>query len=206
MTDQPSSSPDTLAPDPLGRALSDIVTFVDQSGWDQPPLLFALVPTATLAQVQPDLIDPDDDSELSPIAQEPLEIDFGTAGTADLERILATTTWPAPVAGAALVQEILVLPPEAEADLDSAFLQVVGDPEDLTGGDAVLRASADAHPDARPARLAVGALRGGRTLALMQLRPEADTETAGIELLTHADLATDLRAALAHTLDDGTDS
>ncbi|WAC56293.1 PPA1309 family protein [Gordonia sp. SL306] len=206
MTDQPSPSSGGLSPDALGRALSDIVTFVDESGWDQPPALFALVPTATLAQTQPDLIDPDDDSELSPIAQEPLPIGSEPSGTADLERILATTTWPAPVTGAALVQEILVLPPEAEADLDSAFLQVPGDPDDPTGGDAVLRASADAHPGARPARLAVGALRNGRTLALMQLRPEKDAEPTGIELLTHHDLATDLRAALANTLDHGPDS
>ncbi|MGC4960455.1 PPA1309 family protein [Gordonia sp. DT101] len=206
MTDQPTLSPDGLSPDALGRALSDIVTFVDENGWDQPPILFALVPTATLAQTQPDLIDPDDDSELSPIAQESLPIGSEPSGNADLEHILATTTWPAPVTGAALVQEILVLPPEAEADLDTAFLQVPGDPDDPTGGDAVLRASADAHPGARPARLAIGALRDGRTLALMQLRPERGADPAGIELLTHHDLATDLRAALAHTLDHGPDS
>ncbi|NDZ94095.1 hypothetical protein G3I13_12985 [Streptomyces sp. SID6673] len=206
MTDQPSPPSGGLSPDALGRALSDIVTFVDESGWDQPPALFALVPTATLARAQPDLVDPDDDSELSPIAQEPLPTGSEPSRTADLERILATTTWPAQVIGAALVQEILVLPPEAEADLDSAFLQVPGDPDDPTGGDAVLRASADAHPGARTARLAVGALRNGRTLALMQLRPEQGAEATGIELLTHHDLATDLRAALAHTLDHGPDS
>ncbi|MGK2317154.1 PPA1309 family protein [Gordonia rhizosphera] len=169
--DTPAS--DALSPDALGGALRDIVEFVDQDGWDQPPMLFALVPTAALARSQPDLVDADDDSELSPIAQAPLPNPASAEdATAELERVLATTSWPPTVMGAALVQEITVVPPDEPTS------------------------------EGRPGRVAAGALRDGRTLGLLQLRPEpgADPE-AGIELLTHPDLAVELRTALAHTLD-----
>ncbi|MGV9711754.1 PPA1309 family protein [Gordonia sp. NPDC003424] len=177
MTDPHRPDITALSPDALGSALRDIVEFVDDAGWGQSPLLFALVPTATLAAQQPELVGPDDDSELSPIAQEPLT---GIAGDEDLERVLATTSWPPSVAGTAVVQEIVVLPPDTEvADRDEAR----------------------AHPDGREARLAVGALRDGRTLALLHLRPMPGEVVDGIELRTASDLATGLRAALRHTLE-----
>lgn len=194
MTDDPGPAADstTLSVDDLGAALRDIVEFVDPAGWGQPPMLFALVPTAVLAATQPNLIDPDDDSVLSPIAQEPFprersaDRDSTDTAGAEIERALATTSWPAAVAGAALIQEIVVLPPEA-GNTDSV-------------------AAAAAHPERRAARLIVGALRSGTTLGLLQLCPENATEdsdhTAGdIELLTRQDLAADLRAALVHTFD-----
>ncbi|AZG48593.1 PPA1309 family protein [Gordonia insulae] len=205
MTDEPTSAagPEVLSADALGSALRDIVEFVDASGWDQPPMLFALVPTASLAQTQPGLVDPEDDSELSPIAQDSVALPDGEQSGVELERILATTSWPPTVAGAALVQEILVLPPEAEPDLDSALEAMLRAPEDPTAADAAARASAQAHPGGRAARLVVGALRDGRSLGLLQLRPDAaDDPRVGIELLTHPDLGTDLRLALAQTLDD----
>ncbi len=202
----PASDPATLSVDDLGAALRDIVEFVDPAGWGQPPMLFALVPTAILAASQPGLIAPDDDSVLSPIAQEPFprdttadvaavasRADEATSGdtdrsktdlTADIERALATTSWPAAVAGAALIQEIVVLPPEAEGT------------DTLSG--------AAAHPERRVARLIVGALRSGTTLGLLHLRPDpaADVTDGDIELLTRHDLAADLRTALAHTFDE----
>ncbi|MEE4021792.1 PPA1309 family protein [Gordonia sp. PKS22-38] len=184
----PATEP-TPSVDDLGAALRDIVEFVDAQGWGLPPMLFALVPTAVLAATQPGLIDPDDDSVLSPVAQEPIptaghDEDPGTA----LEQVLATTTWPEMVAGAAVIQEIVVLPPGADA---------TGAPH--------------THPDRRTARLVVGALRNRTTLALLHLQPDSaqhdengSEALAEIELLTRHDLATDLRNALAHTFDDPT--
>ncbi|MFW0792408.1 PPA1309 family protein [Gordonia sp. CPCC 205515] len=167
-----------LSPDALGSALRDIVEFVDDTGWEQPPILFALVPTSVLAERQPELVSPDDDSELSPIAQEPLH---HATTDADLERVLATTSWPDGVAGAALIQEIVIVPPGSDTeDSDTAVNRRNG----------------------RTARLAVGALRDGRTLALLHLRPEPGETVDKLELRTASDLAPELRAALRQTLAD----
>lgn len=166
--------PSPLSPDALGSALRDIVEFVDGGGWGQPPMLFALVPTTTLIQTHPDLLDASDDSELSPVAEEPLAADITDDG---LIEVLATTSWPPMVAGAALIREIVVLPPGV-------------DPR-----------AAQRHPESRAARLVVGALRDGPTLALLHLRPEPGEAADGLELRTRTDLAAELRAALAHTLD-----
>ncbi|ROZ99259.1 PPA1309 family protein [Gordonia sp. OPL2] len=214
MTDQPPPAGDLgeLSPDALGSALRDIVEFVDDAGWGQPPTLFALVPTATLAATQPELVDADDDSELSPVVQDTVEVAGpGPETGAAIERLLATTAWPPMVVGAALVQEILVLPPEAESDLDTAFDTLLGTPDDPGAADAAARATARSHPGRRSARLVVGALRGGQSLSLMQLRPapgeEPATDPSGrVELLTHADLAPELRAAVAQTLTADPDS
>lgn len=201
------------SPDHLGRALRDALTHVAADGWGRPPTLFALVPTAVLAEMQPGLVDPDDESPLSPVAQDPLDVGDADEPYARLESFLATVSWPPAVAGAALVTEILVLPPDAEGDLDTAFEPLLADPEAAA---AAARDVARAHPGARTARLAVGALRGGRQLSLMYLRPDVgaagtdgastdadvDAETAvPAELLTHPDLAPNLQAALAATLE-----
>ncbi|QKT08064.1 hypothetical protein HUN08_13370 [Gordonia sp. X0973] len=186
-----------LSPDALGSALRDVTEFVDATGWGQPPMLFALVPTAVLAQTDPDLVDEYDDSELSPIAQEqlPLSDDPDTVND-ELEHVLATTQWPTAVAGCALVQEIIVLPPQAETDLDEAFEPLMADPD---AAEAAARATAHSHPGQQPARLIAGALRDGQRLALLQLRSE---ESDGrLELLAHPDLAPGLLDALAATLD-----
>lgn len=168
-----------LSPDALGGALRDIIEFVDDAGWGHPPALFALVPTKTLAAQQPGLVSPDDDSELSPIAQEPLT---EVTSDADLERVLATTSWPASVAGAALLQEIVIVPPGTDTEL--AY------PDHR------------AQPDRRAARLIVGALRDGRNLALLHVRPEPGEQVDGIELRTASDLALGVRSALRQTLVD----
>ena len=198
-TPLPPDAPDAdTPPDALGGALRDVAQYIDAGGWNQPPALFALVPTRVLAASRPDLVDPDDDSELSPIAQDPL--DAVTDGD-QLEEFLATLSWPPAVAGCALVQEIVVVPPEAEAEIDSVFEPLLGDP---AAADAAAAQAARAHPGSRVARLISGALRGGHTLSLLQLRPDDDAsdEPSGpIELLTHPDLATTLLAALAASFD-----
>lgn len=204
-TGSDDSSPSDIgqfSADDLGRALHDVLDHVEQGGWGQPAQVFALVPTRLIAAQNPELVDDEDDSALSPVAQEPLEVAGGEEPYAQLEEFLATATWHPPVEGVALVLEIVVLPPDAEGDLDSAFEPLLGDP---AASESAAREAARAHPSARTARLAVGALRNGRRLALMRLRPGPDDDPdAPMELLTHPELASTLQAALAATLDDRT--
>ncbi|WP_246007796.1 PPA1309 family protein [Gordonia oryzae] len=187
------------SPDDLGRSLRDALDFLVPNGPDHLPAVFALVPTPMLARMHPELVDPDDDSRLSLLAEEPLARHPGDDGGTDvvepyaaLEEFLATASWPEAVVGAAIVLEIVVLPPEAGLDL----------PEAVTGAapDAPrLRSAARDHPDARAARLAVGALRDGARLALLELVPDDPDEAR--ELRTHPDMAADLQQALATALD-----
>jgi hypothetical protein len=153
----------------------EVEEFVAGGGWDQAPQLFALVPTAELLARQPELagqVDPD--SPLVPVAQDELPND-------DLGAALAGIMWPDAVHGCALAQEILVLPPEAEASLPA--------------GDDALRAAAE-HPQRQEARLVAAVLRNGSTACLLRLRSqEAD-------LMTGADLAPNLTKALLATLQD----
>ncbi len=95
----------------LPQVIREVEDFAAAAGWDQPPQLFALVTTADLLAKQPELggqVDPG--STLTPVAQEPLADD-------DLAEALAGIAWPGTVTGCALVQEIVVLPPDAEAEL-----------------------------------------------------------------------------------------
>ena len=196
MTD---SQPPILSPDALGSAIREVIEFVDAAGWGQPPQLFALVPTALLADTQPDWVDDHDTSELTLIEQEPLPVS-PESGMAELEHVLATTSWPSEVEGCALVQEIIVLPPESQHYLDDAVGPLVSDPD---SGDHLARSAAEALPDSRTARLAAAVLRDGRSLCLLQLAPDDDEESDGpIELLQHPDLAPNLVAALAATLEN----
>lgn len=168
-------------------------------GWDQPPALFALVPTATVA-ADPQgaaLLGLTDlggitSESLTPIAQDALP-------DQPLDEALAGVEWPPQVTGCALAQEIVVLPPEAEAGLSSP--------------DAV--AEAAAHPDRREARLVVAVLRDGRTSSVLRLRGSAgssgsdDRSSSAArpsergdddEIAFGAELAPNLTAALLATL------
>jgi hypothetical protein len=90
------------------------------------------------------------------------------------------------VLGCALSQEIVLLPPSAEPELDDLTLESAA-------------ATALEHPDRREARLVVAVLRGGRSASLLRLRGAAGTAD---ELVTGADLAPNLVAALSATLAD----
>ncbi|WP_299571303.1 PPA1309 family protein [uncultured Williamsia sp.] len=193
------TSPDVpLSPDALGIAVREVAEFVDAGGWGQPPVLFALVPTAVVAQAQPDLADTLDESELTLIEQESLPV-APDSGMSEIEHVLGTTSWPAAVAGCALVQEIIVLPPDAESDLDEAFGPLLADPD---AADEAARQTAREHPEATDARLIAAAMRDGRTLCLLQLKPPLGEEDAPIELLSHPELAPNLVAAVAATLEN----
>jgi hypothetical protein len=183
----------------LYRCIRDVAEYADAEGWDRPPQMFALVPTVDLVAAEPSLQDElDDGAELTPIAQEPFPDDV--TGEFALDEFLSTTTWPDAVTGCVLVQQIVVLPPDAEQALDDAMYPVLAD------RDAAGRAARDAaatHPDRRDARLLAGVLRDGTSLALLQVRPADDEEDpfGDLELRTYPGLANDIVAALRNTLE-----
>ncbi|GAA4392066.1 PPA1309 family protein [Tsukamurella soli] len=190
----------------LGRAAAEAMEFVDPRGWGQPPQLFALVPTSLLAQSQPEWADMlDDGTELTLIEQEPLPGDPAGA-SAELDHVLGTTTWPDEVVGCALVQEVLVLPPDAEADLDGALLAELhrSDPagSDPSDADRAAREVAHEHPGRRHARMCAAVLRDGQRITLLQLRPQdEDDPFAHEDILRADDMAPGLIDGLLATLD-----
>src|ERR1700754_4414732 len=110
------SDPATPArPSPSSASLPQVVRevedFAASAGWDQPPQLFALLATADLLARQPPL---DGQvgvaSSLAPVTPEPLPGD-------DIAETLAGIVWRETVTGCALVQEIVVLELDAEAEL-----------------------------------------------------------------------------------------
>ncbi len=176
-----------LAAVPLEAVAAEIEAFVGHAGWDQRPSLYALVPTRTLAAnpsaaaLLGELGEPDGipAESLTPIAQDELP-------DGPLDRALAQVGWPEEVVGCALCQEIVMLPSAAEEEL-----------EGLAADEAISRAGA--HPGRREARLVVAVLRGGRAAGILRLRGVAGEAE---DLLTGADLAPNLAAALAATLAD----
>ncbi|WP_227996198.1 PPA1309 family protein [Nocardia australiensis] len=183
----------------LSRCVREVAEFVDAEGWGNPPQMFALVPTADLVAAEPSLIDQlDEGNELTPIAQESFPEDV-TGGSMALDEFLATTTWPDAVQGCVLVQEIVVLPPDAESTLDDALAPLLADHD---AADAAARAAAEAHPERREARLFAAVLRAGTSLALLQVRPEDDADEFGdLDLRTYPNLAPNVIDALHHTFE-----
>lgn len=187
----------------LARSVHEVAEFVDAEGWGRAPQMFALVRTADLVAAEPALLDQvDATDELTPVAQDPLP-DSVADGTMPLDEFLATTSWPPAVAGCVLVQEIVVLPPDAEDALDDALTPLLADAD---AADAAGRAAAHAHPERRDARLFAAALRNGNSLCLLQLRPEDEADEAdALDLRTYPNLAPNLVEALRHTLEESGD-
>lgn len=183
----------TLSPSALSVCVREMVAFVDAAGWDQPPQLFALVPTADLVAAEPQLAERvTAGAELTPLAQDALP--GGVDGQPpQLDTALATVAWPDAVVGCALVHEVLILPPGAEAVLDAAA-DAAG-----PGEDAAVHAAMH-HADRREARVVAAVLRDGQALCLLQLRAGSSTGEAP-ELLEHPDLAPHLVDALRATLE-----
>jgi len=172
----------------LASAAREVDEFVAAAGWEQPPQLFALVPTADLLAKQPELADRlDTESRLTPVAQESLpESDLGDS--------LAKIAWPETVTGCALAQEIVVLPPGAESDLEEA----AGEAEDV---ERLQRAAAN-HPQRTEARLIAAVSRDGARACVMRLRGKGENaEGEPDEVIEHPDLAPNLLDALAATLE-----
>jgi hypothetical protein len=171
----------TWGPDPelaaaLPAAAREVEEFVAAAGWDQPAQLFALVPTADLAAAEPGIAGRLDlAAPLTPVAQEPLP-------AAELDVALAGIVWPSTVAGCAVVQEIVVLPPHAEPTASQPLAELA-------------RLAAE-HPDRREARLVAAVLRDGPGACVLRLRAGED----GLEeLVEHPDLAPNLLDALRAT-------
>jgi len=177
----------------LETTVVEIERHVAEAGWDQRPILFALVETADLLAREPALaaelglapgsVAP---GSLTPIQQEDL-------GDGPLDEVLARVLWPAEVLGTALVHEAVVLPPSAEANAPQT--------PDAGPVDAEAAAAwAAAHPERRDVRMAVGVLRDGSRACALRLRAaEAGAEE---DLLAGPDLAPGLVAALLATLEE----
>ncbi|WP_176444426.1 PPA1309 family protein [Rhodococcoides kyotonense] len=184
----------------LARCVREVVDFVDAEGWGQAPQVFALVPTSVLAAAEPGLLDDiADGSALTPIQQHALPDDI-EGGSPALEEFLATTSWPDGVVGCALVQEIVVLPPAAESDLDDALTPLLADRD---AADEAARITARSHPERKDARLIAAVVKDGPSLSLLQMQPDDDTDPFGpTELLTYDDLAPNIVQALYATFDN----
>src|SRR5262245_32600256 len=165
----------------LSAIAREVEDFVSTAGWDQPPQLFALVPTAELVQAQPDLAaQVDAGAFLTPVAQDALPNE-------DLAEALAGIMWPEAVRGCAIAQEIVVLPPEAEDTLPAG--------ED-SGDDDVLQRIAAEHPQRREARLVAAVLRDGTAACVLRVRGADGPD----EIVEHPELAPNLTDALLATL------
>jgi hypothetical protein len=171
-------------PGRLHSVAAEVEAHVGRAGWDQPPSVFALVRNQSLQATEPELAmrlglsgaEPDG---LTPIEQEPLP-------EGALDDALAQLAWPETVDGAALSQEIVILPPSVQEQL----------PDDPGQAAAV----AAAHPQRREGRLVVAVLRGGASAAVLRLRANADQEED--DVVSGADLAPNLVAALLATFAD----
>lgn len=165
----------------LLTAAVDTERHVARLGWDQPPRLFALVPTARLREREPSLagrLRDADDTGLTAVEQD------GLPATADLESLLGRVAWPEEVTGVALAVERIVVPPEAERDL----------PEDP-------RAATDrlaAHPERKDVRLLAACLRSGEQVCLLRQRDHDSDDAVAVG----RDIAPGLTHALAMTLKD----
>lgn len=172
----------------VATAAREVEEFVAAAGWEQPPQLFALVATAELLKQQPELADQlDAATPLTPIAQEALP-------EPDLADALGHITWPETVAGCAIAQEIVVLPPEAESSLTAAG---------AAGDAARLRRAAADHPERTEGRLVAAVSRDGARACVLRLRgmqTDEDSEPLD-EVIEHPDLAPNLLDALGATLE-----
>lgn len=166
----------------LAAAVLEIENHIATGGWDQPARLYALVPTAQIVEKEPVLAhamgldEAAEQGSFTPVEQEAI-------ADADLERKLATISWPPGVVGCAAVVERLVLPPAADASV-------------LETESAA--AYARQHPDRQDVRIVAGATRAGATYCALRLRAADEDQS----VLTGADLVPGLLALLRETLED----
>ena len=91
----------------LNRAVWEAVEYVHADGWGARPALFALVPTALLADISDEFGGIDDSAPLTVISQDELPEGI-EAATPELGEFLTRTSWPQGVVGAVLIQEIQI--------------------------------------------------------------------------------------------------
>lgn len=166
----------------IRRAALEVEAHAADAGWDRPPRLYALVPTARLVADEPAMaeqlgLDPDPGPDsLTPVAQDDVPLDR------PFEDTLAQIMWPPQVTGCATVVERLMLPPEAEEGL----------PDDAEA----LQDYAAEHPDRKDVRIVVAVTRDGRVHCAVRGRA---TEA---ELIEGPDLVPALARLLSATLAD----
>jgi hypothetical protein len=164
----------------LASAAVEDAAHAPESGWDAPPRLYALVPTADLVRREPALAErlglDAAAPGLTPVEQDPLQTDRR------LEETLHAIVWPAEVAGCAAVLERLTLPPHAEAGL----------PDDPV----LAQEYAAGHPDRQDVRIAVGVARDGTHHCVLRVRTHDGAVVQG------PDLVPDLVRLLQATLED----
>jgi hypothetical protein len=167
---------------PLAAAVREVEAHAHAAGWDQPPQLFALVPTDDLLAREPALgqrlgIDPGSAAgTITPVQQEQLSADR------PLEQVLEEIMWPPEVVGCAAVLERVTLPPEAEAGL----------PEDP----AEAQEYAATHPQRQEVRMAAGVVRDGNQHCVLRVRTHEGALVQG------PDLVPKLTGILLNTLRD----
>ncbi|MDY3128126.1 MAG: PPA1309 family protein [Corynebacterium sp.] len=93
----------------LNKGMVEAVEFVHAEGWDASPTLFALVPTALIAEH----IELDDESPLTLVVQDNLP-DTIEPGSEELADYVSRVAWPREVAGVVLAQEIMFRDTSAE--------------------------------------------------------------------------------------------
>ncbi|MDU0969115.1 MAG: PPA1309 family protein [Actinomycetaceae bacterium] len=169
----------------LRTCVREIDSHVAQLGWDRPPFLFALAPTADLLDAGADLAGEDQAFLREILADVP---DHLTAILQDdlpaveLEELLGRIEFPEQVVGAAISVERVVLPPSAEEDMPA-------DPDEQARW-------AENHPDRTDVRVITAVLRDGQMWCGVRAKshPEPDA------LMQGADLAPGLTNALLATL------
>lgn len=208
-TDDTAAEPAASHPGLLPSLAREVEEYVADGGWDQPARLFALVATETLLAQQPDLAASlDVTNPLTPVAQESLP-------ATDLAEALAGIEWPETVSGCALAQEIVVLPPGTESELEddragsaTANSEPAGEgPADSAPADSErMRAIAAEHPDRREARLVAAVLRDGSCACVLRLRhhggADDDDSASPEQRVEHPELAPNLTRALLATLNE----
>lgn len=182
-SDRPAERAEPEVDRVLRAAVREIEAHAAGSGWDQPPRLYALVPTADLVVREPALaavlgLDASAVESLTPVEQDDVPAD------APLEGVLEEIMWPAEVAGCAAVVERLVLPPTADGQLPT-------DP-----GEAE-RFAAE-HPEREEVRIVAAATRSGSTYCALRLRAHDDA----LSVVEAPDLVPALLQLLRSTLDN----
>jgi hypothetical protein len=171
----------------LTAALTEVDRHLATGGWDQPAKLYALVKTADLIVAEPELAQSlglstqEPHPDLTPVEQE------SPPAEQPLDEWLAGIAWPDEVAGCALAQEVVTLPPSVEAEM----------PPEHESADAVQWAIN--HPKRRDVRMLVGVLRDGSRGSILRVR---GIDEAPDDIVTGDELVPRLADALAATLED----
>jgi hypothetical protein len=177
----PESADGPLPSTPLRLVTLEVESYVAADGWDQPPRLYALVPTADLVEHEPALKERlSAQLEAQPDGFTSIEQD-GLPPDRPLEETLGEIEWPDAVAGCVAVVERVMLPPEAEDDL----------PDD----EAELMTFVAEHPDRRDVRLVAAVTRDGGRHSAVRARDPHDAP-----LLEGPDLVPGLVDHLVRTL------